>query len=136
MDRASPTFLYIEDDLLSRRIVEILLKDLMAFPDVTIIDNTSNFLEKLHALPAVPNVIFLDIRMRPLDGYQVLTMLRSEPLYADVAIIALTANVMANDVEHLKRAGFSGLIGKPIMKEIFPELVEKILAGESVWYIP
>jgi hypothetical protein len=43
---------------------------------------------------------------------------------------------MSHDIEQLREAGFSGLIGKPILKEIFPELVEKLLAGESVWYVP
>jgi CheY-like chemotaxis protein len=108
----------------------------MGFSDVTIFDNTSDLTGKLHALPAVPDVIFLDIRVRPFSGYEVLKMLKEEPAYGNAAIIAVTANVMANDVEHLKKAGFSGLIGKPIMKEVFPDLVEKILAGEAVWFVP
>jgi CheY-like chemotaxis protein len=53
-----------------------------------------------------------------------------------VPVIAMTANVMSHDVEHLKKAGFSGLIGKPILKEVFPQLVKNILNGEAVWYVP
>ncbi len=136
MERASPKFLYVEDDLPSRKIIEILLKELMGISDITIFDTTANFLDKLRALPAIPDVIFLDIRMRPHDGYEVLTMLRSEPGYEGVPVIAMTANVTADDVAHLRRAGFSGLIGKPIIQEIFPQLVGKILAGELVWFVP
>ena len=136
MRRDRPMFVYVEDDVQSCRIMEILLKDLMGFSELTTFDNTSALLEKLDTLPKIPNVIFLDIRMHPHNGYEVLSMLKSESRYADVVVIALTAHVMVNDVEHLKTAGFSGLIGKPIIKEVFPNLVEKILAGESVWFIP
>jgi CheY-like chemotaxis protein len=136
MQHASPTFLYVEDDPLSRRIMEILLKDLMGFSELTVFDNSSDLLAKLHALPAIPTVIFLDMRVRPHNGYEVLTMIKEEPHYTDVTVIAVTANVMANDVTHLRQAGFSGLVGKPIIKEVFPELIEKILARESVWFIP
>jgi hypothetical protein len=42
---------------------------------------------------------------------------------------------MATDVQKMKAAGFSGLISKPIIHRIFPELLNKILAGDPVWYI-
>jgi hypothetical protein len=48
----------------------------------------------------------------------------------------MTANVMVHDVDELRRTGFSGLIGKPIMKDNFPELLKRILEGQSVWFIP
>jgi CheY-like chemotaxis protein len=53
----------------------------------------------------------------------------------DVLIIAMTASVMMVDVEQLKAAGFSGLLGKPIRNRTFPEMLERILEGDAVWYI-
>ena len=136
MSKASPAFLYVEDDPLSRKVIQILLTRELGYSNVAFIENSANFLEKMHALPAIPDVIFLDIQLRPFDGYKMLEMLRAEPLYQKVTIIAMTANVMSYDVENLQRAGFSGLIGKPVMKDVFPQLVAKILAGEPVWYVP
>lgn len=89
----------------------------------------------MRALPQRPDIIFLDIQVRPLTGYEMLQLLREKPDFAALPIIALTANVMSNDVEHMKRVGFSGLIAKPIANRIFPLLFKKILAGEPVWYI-
>ena len=43
---------------------------------------------------------------------------------------------MVHDVAQLQKAGFDGLIGKPIAHKIFPRLLESILADEPVWYIP
>ena len=43
---------------------------------------------------------------------------------------------MPSDVALLQQAGFDGLIGKPLVHKIFPELLHKILAGGPIWYIP
>ncbi|MCL4256261.1 MAG: response regulator, partial [Anaerolineae bacterium] len=83
-----------------------------------------------------PTLIFLDIQMRPHDGYQVLSMLRQDPDFAHTTIIAMTANVMSSDVDQLKAAGFDGLIGKPIDNTIFPQLVSRIVSGEAIWFLP
>ena len=108
----------------------------MGFPEIHTFENSVDFLENVHALPDIPDVVFLDIQMRPYDGYELLQMLRDDPVYGDTTVIAMTANVMAHDVEQLREAGFSGLIGKPIMKEVFPQLVTKILDGDPVWFVP
>jgi CheY-like chemotaxis protein len=132
----NPVFLYIEDDFSSRKVIEVLLTRLMHYEHVTIFENSADFLQRLHRLNPVPNILFVDIQMKPYDGYQVLDMLRHDPLFTDSTIIAMTANVMSHDVEKLREVGFNGLIGKPIMKEVFPQLVQRVVAGDAVWYIP
>ncbi len=127
--------LYVDDDALSLEIFKLWVANVMGISEVIVLDDNTNFMEQVHNLPAIPQVIFLDIQMQPYDGYQMLTMLRSEAAYRDSMIIALTANVMAADVNKLKAAGFNGMIGKPIMPEAFGELVQKIMAGDSVWFI-
>ena len=42
---------------------------------------------------------------------------------------------LASEVKQLQDAGFDGLIGKPVMKRVFPELLQRILDGEPVWYV-
>lgn len=133
---SEPHFLYVEDDLMSRKVLEVLLMKVMGFSQVTIFENSDRFMERLHQLPIPPSLFLLDIQMRPHNGYEVLEMLRKEPAYQKTPVIALTANVMAHDVEQLQSVGFNGLIGKPIMKELFPDIIQRILSGESVWYIP
>jgi CheY-like chemotaxis protein len=91
---------------------------------------------RLQALPQVPDVIFLDIQIRPLNGYEILSQLRADPAYQSVKVIALTASVMVQDVARLQETGFDGLIGKPVAHKIFPRLLNDIFAGEPVWYIP
>ncbi len=127
--------LYVDDDALSREIFTLWLSTVMGFSEVIVLGDNTNFMEQVRSLTITPGVIFLDIQMQPYDGYEMLHMLRCETAYRDATIIALTANVMATDVDKLKAAGFSGLIGKPIMPEVFTQLVEKIMAGEPVWFV-
>ena len=136
MNEAQPYFLYVEDDMRSRKVVELLLTKVMGYRDVTVFENSENFMERVRALPQVPDVIFLDVQIAPYDGYEMIRMLRGDPDYQQATIIAMTANVMSHDVEELRRVGFSGLIGKPVLKENFADLVEKLLHGEQVWYVP
>lgn len=131
---SSPTFLYVEDDPMSCQVLQLLIEEMLGYP-ITIFENSEDFIERLHAVPVVPDVIFLDIHMAPYNGYEVLEMLRNDPDYQQVTVIAMTASVMAYDIEQLKAAGFDGLIAKPVRKRVFPELLERILAGESVWVV-
>ena len=121
---------------MSREVLEVLIKDVLGYSQLMIFEDSSNFLERLNVLPVRPNVFFLDVQIDPHDGYEILKMLRSDPSYHDAIIVALTANVLSYDIEQLQQAGFNGLIGKPIVRRVFPQLIEKLLTGESVWYVP
>ena len=128
--------LYVEDDRFSRMVIEVLLTDVLPVRKLVTFENSENFLQRLTALPDKPTLIFLDVQMKPLDGYEVLKLIRSSPDHKDTTAIALTANVMAHDVDQLKKVGFDGLIGKPILEEVFAQLIEMIADGKPVWYIP
>jgi len=130
----SQLFLYIEDDPPSRKVIEFLITRVLG-ARITVFEDTSNFVEKLHSLTEVPRVVFLDIHIGPINGYEVLSILRGEEAYRATPVIAMTASVTSDDVERLKQAGFDGLIGKPIRSQIFLELLKRILVGESIWFV-
>jgi len=134
-EKAQPLILYVEDDMLSREVMRLLLQRELGYTELMIIDDNHDFMDKVRALPRVPDVIFLDIQMRPHDGYEMLSMLRADEAYRDCQIVAMTASVMATDVEALKKAGFNGLIGKPIMRQAFPDQLHQILARKAVWFV-
>ena len=129
-----PKFLYIEDDSLSREIMTMMLGGL-GYNDVIIFDNSHDFLGKLAALPFIPDVIFLDIHVPPLDGFEMLKILREHPDFAQQKIIALTASVMNEEIAKLRRSGFDGAMGKPLDFDEFPALLHRILQGETIWIV-
>lgn len=129
------SFLYVEDDPLSREVIQIALKDIMKFDEVWIFESSENFLERVKALGRVPDVILLDIHMRPLDGFEMLKLLRENGAFGQSRIIALTASVMSEEVEMLRKGGFDGAIGKPVDPYVFPDLIRQIASGKEIWYI-
>jgi two-component system cell cycle response regulator DivK len=61
-----------------------------------------------------PDLVLLDIQLPILDGFAVLGQLRQNPRFANVRVVAVTANVMKEDREKGMRAGFDAYISKPI----------------------
>lgn len=130
-----PVILYVEDDPLSRKVMELLLIRKMQLANVFIFDSSEDFLSRLETLPKKPDLFLLDIHLEPDDGFRLLEMLRAHPAYEDAKIVALTASVMNEEVEQLRRAGFDSVLAKPIDQMTFPDSLNRIISGENVWNI-
>jgi CheY-like chemotaxis protein len=128
-------YLYVEDDSMSRDAVQIVMRRLMGIENLHMFADSADFLSRVKALPARPDVFLLDIHVKPHNGFEMLQMLRQEPDYQGARIIALTASVMNDEVDLLKQSGFDGAIAKPIQVTVFPGLIAGINNGESVWHI-
>ena len=130
-----PAVLYVEDDPQSRKLMAMLLKGRMKLPHVTILEDSQNFLDHMEALDPKPDLILLDIHMKPFNGFEMLAMLRQLEWVDSTPIVALTASVMNEEVQQLQQAGFNGCLAKPIDLETFPQTLERVLAGETIWRI-
>lgn len=85
-----------------------------------------------HLTPKI-DLVLLDLQLPGKDGYTILAEMRENPLLAHILVVAVTANVMREDVEHARTAGFDGFLGKPINGPLFGEYIQRILDGEKVW---
>lgn len=130
-----PAILYVEDDPQSRIIMEVLLVEAMGLQNVTMFSESSDFLKRVHALNPKPDLIFLDIHVRPHTGFEMLAMLRDDPAFRETPVLALTASVMNEEVVKLRTSGFSGVIAKPIDQDLFPQLMQRVLDGEELWRV-
>lgn len=128
-------YLYVEDDCLSREVMQMLLEDMIGVPSFTVFEDSADFITRLETLNPQPDIILMDIQMQPLNGFEMLSLLRSHPRYREQRVIALTASVMNEEVERLRQAGFDGCIGKPVDTDVFSDLVEQIEAGHSIWKV-
>ena len=126
--------LYVEDDPPSRTVMEVLMTYELRVPSFMVFEDSENFLERVKALPMRPDVVLLDIHVKPHDGFTMLTILR-ENGFSDTVIIALTASVMNDEVKRLETAGFNGIIAKPVNVDVFPRLWGRIIRNEPVWSI-
>jgi two-component system cell cycle response regulator DivK len=63
----------------------------------------------------------------------VLAQIRKLPRFQATKVVAVTANVLPQDVARAQQVGFDGFIGKPLDCDRFTLQIERILADEPVW---
>src|SRR5207249_9398548 len=72
------------------------------------------------ASESLPDIILMDIELPGMDGATALEKLREDPATAAITVVAVTASVMPVDRDRFSRAGFAGVIVKPIDVKAFP----------------
>lgn len=79
------------------------------------------------------DLVLLDIHMPVMDGPETLRRIRaSGAAWAEVPVIALTANAMAGDRERYEDMGMDGYVPKPIdQRELFAE-IGRVRAGRAL----
>ncbi len=132
---AFPAVLYVEDDTSSREIMQLLLEFQMGLSNVNIFADSENFVARVEQLNPKPDIVLLDIHLRPYNGFQMLEMLRQHEAFHSTPVVALTASVMNEEVNRLQQSGFSSVIAKPIDLDTFPTLINRILNGDTIWTV-
>lgn len=79
------------------------------------------------------DLILLDIHLPEEDGYKVLTRIREDDHFRDTRIVAITADITSENLVRAQTAGFDGFLAKPIDVDQFPDQIQRILEGETVW---
>jgi CheY-like chemotaxis protein len=135
MTLADKHFLYVEDDPLSREVMQMIMSNGMGVKKLSIFEDSLDFMSHLRTLDTHPDVILLDVHIKPVSGLDMLQMLRADSEYHTAKIIALTASVMNEEIEQLRNSGFDGAISKPLSVKTFPDLLRRVVAGEQVWHV-
>jgi CheY-like chemotaxis protein len=131
----NPKILIIEDDPINRKVLSILLNKKLGYNQIEEWSNSANFLTKLKNLSPPPDLIIMDIMIAPIDGFDMIAQMRADSTFDHIKVIAHTASVMREQVNRIQESGFHGLISKPIMRDHFPQLINRILQGEAIWYV-
>lgn len=76
----------------------------------------------------VPDLILLDIMMPEMDGFQAIKMIRSNPDWAEIPVIAVTAKAMLEDKEVILKHGFDDYIPKPVNPTVMSFKIKKVFS--------
>ena len=127
------SLLYVDDNPHSRELMRLILTKMARVKMFIFFEDSQNFLARVQGIQPRPDIILLDIQIKPIDGVEMLRQLRADPALCYAQIVAITAGGMNGEINRLKTLGFDSAIGKPLNLRDFPILLEKIAAGESVW---
>jgi hypothetical protein len=84
--------------------------------------------EAIQLIESEPSIaiVLMDIMMPQMDGYRTMQVIRQNPAYRRLPIVALTAKAMKGDREKCLEAGASDYLAKPVN-------TEQLLSALRMW---
>jgi two-component system sensor histidine kinase EvgS len=111
-----------DDSEINRELIKMLLSD-----EKVEISEASNGEQVLELLSRVrPDIIFLDIRMPKMDGFETAKIIKANPIYQSIPIIAVTAHAVKSEIDKFKDV-FDDYLTKPIIKSDLIRSISKLI---------
>ncbi|MEZ9231395.1 ATP-binding protein [Vibrio amylolyticus] len=131
--QTNKTVLFVEDTIVNQKVVQIMLTNMGLGVDIA-----SNGIEALDkCLNNEYDLILMDCHMPEMDGYEATQQIRARCKWTtDIAIIALTANVVVEDKKRCYEAGMNDFISKPVTPNHLKEMISRYLPDLSLDTIP
>lgn len=74
-----------------------------------------------------PDIIIMDVRLPDMRGSEAARILRQDKETRDIPIVFVTASVMAEGMEEVRKIPNSGFIGKPINTRTFAKEISQFI---------
>ncbi len=98
---------------------------------MTVVGATGNADELITLLrEQKPDLLLMDLRMEPVDGFSLLERIRTEGI--DTAVVVLTMSDSDEDLARALRSGVRGYLLKDMAPEDVADAIRRIVAGEMV----
>jgi CheY-like chemotaxis protein len=125
-DLSTKTLLIAEDNLINQLVVCEMLK-----PTDALVYVANDGIEALDMLGQHSvDLILMDIQMPKMDGCEAMRQIALQPQFSHIPVIAMTANVMEQDVKKYLSLGMKAHIGKPIAQQTLLQVVARWLKTE------
>ncbi|HVB15449.1 MAG TPA: response regulator, partial [Stellaceae bacterium] len=122
--------LVVEDNELNQEVALGLLGE-FGFTVELAADGAAAVSKVLASGPEYYAAVLMDMQMPVMDGLTATRAIRAAARYADLPIIAMTANAMAQDRERCLAAGMNDHVGKPIEPRALREALIRWIGGEG-----
>jgi two-component system sensor histidine kinase/response regulator len=118
----SVRILLAEDNPMNQKLAQYMLTK--AGYQLEVANNGREVVEKYTAEPEHYDLIFMDVHMPEVDGLEATKVLRNRG-YAEIPIIAMTADAMKEDREKCLESGMNDYMSKPIKREEVFTMIKK-----------
>jgi two-component system sensor histidine kinase/response regulator len=122
---AGARVLLVEDNELNQEVALSLLAETRLIIDVA--DNGAIALDKLATTDY--DLVLMDMQMPVMDGITATLEIRKQPRFANLPVVAMTANAMAADREHCLAAGMNDHLPKPIDPDALLAVLQRWIKG-------
>ncbi|VAW87926.1 diguanylate cyclase/phosphodiesterase (GGDEF & EAL domains) with PAS/PAC sensor(s) [hydrothermal vent metagenome] len=120
-DLHGASVLVVEDNRINQQVIQELLE--ASGIRVTITNNGAMAVQAVHT--NVFDLVLMDLQMPDMDGYQATRMIRRNPQFKQLPIVAITAHAMAGDREKCLAAGMNDHLPKPIDPDLLYSTLSK-----------
>ena len=123
----SATILVVEDNAINQKVVTAILK--RHGYQVAVAGHGGQVLSALETHPI--SLILMDIQMPVIDGLEATRLIRRDPRWKHLPIIAMTARAMAGDRDLCLEAGMNAYVSKPVNRVQLIAVIEQhlLMAG-------
>ena len=118
--------LYIEDNPNNMR----LIRKMLTMDEHEIIEATDGAIGINLAIYQQPDLILLDIQLASLDGFEIMSRLRTIPMTCEIPIVATTAHATAPDKSYFIASGFDDFLPKPVEREALRAIIATLCPEE------
>ena len=125
MRHVKPQILVIEDSASVRRLIEVCLRVL----DVDVASAADGIEGLSVARSTLPDVIVLDIGLPGMDGWEVLSHLRSGSDTHEIKVLVLTAHAQPEVAQQAAKGGADDFMTKPFRPGELRERLERLVAA-------
>jgi two-component system sensor histidine kinase/response regulator len=119
--------LLVDDNEINQQVGQEILQQLGFQVDIA-----NNGLEAIEALEqAEYELVFMDVQMPVMDGYEATRRIRMNPLWSQLPIIAITAHTLSTDREKSLQAGMNDQVNKPIDTDELIAVIRKYVKNKG-----
>ena len=127
-DSRKPTILIVDDDNDALFTIGEFVKEMNC--DTIFAHNGMECLLMLNHIE--PDMIFLDIMMPQMDGFETIRRIRGDKRIAKIPVVALTAYAMLDNKNIIENNGFDDLVTKPINSQSLAAMMSKYLKTNTL----
>ncbi|MCW8839288.1 MAG: response regulator, partial [Thiovulaceae bacterium] len=109
-----------EDNLINQKVIKGLLSE--SGIEMKIADDGQEVLNHLEEDDSY-SIILMDVHMPHMDGFEATKLIRSNPKYSHITVIALSGDIAADDVEQMRACGMQENLEKPLKMDALYDIL-------------
>ncbi|MCP4341629.1 MAG: AAA family ATPase [Desulfobulbaceae bacterium] len=121
--------LLVEDNVINQQVAMATLE--RGGLVVDLVENGQAAIERVKMAETTYDLVLMDIEMPVRDGYTATRIIRDDPRFAELPIIAMTAHALEGDRQKCLAAGMNDFVAKPVEeRELYAALIKWIKPGK------